>query len=46
MLRMANAALLGQRAAQFVGNEHAVALTYAGRPVTLQGVGRHQDRRR
>ncbi|MEO6806071.1 MAG: FtsX-like permease family protein [Edaphobacter sp.] len=35
-----NAALLGQRAAQFVGNEHAVALTYAGRPVTLQGVGR------
>lgn len=35
-----NAALLGQRAAQFVGNEHAVALTYAGHPVTLQGVGR------
>jgi putative ABC transport system permease protein len=36
----AHAALLGQRAAQFVGNEHAVALTYAGRAVTLQGVGR------
>jgi putative ABC transport system permease protein len=37
---VANAALLGQRAAQFVGNEHAVALTYAGRAVTLQGAGR------
>ena len=37
---VANAALLGQRAAQFVGNEHQVALTYAGHPVTLQGVGR------
>jgi putative ABC transport system permease protein len=36
----ANVALLGQRAAQFVGNEHAVALTYAGHSVTLQGVGR------
>jgi putative ABC transport system permease protein len=36
----ANAALLGQRAAQFVGNEHGVALTYAGRAVTLQGAGR------
>ncbi len=36
----ANVALLGQRAAQFVGNEHAVALTYAGRAVTLDGVGR------
>jgi len=35
-----NAALLGQRAAQFVGNEHAVSLTYAGRSVTLQGAGR------
>jgi len=32
--------LLGQRAAQFVGNEHAVALTYAGRAVTLHGAGR------
>src|SRR5882672_9176528 len=37
---VANAALLGQRAAQFVGNEHAVALTYAGHAVTLQGAGR------
>ena len=36
----ANVALLGQRAAQFVGNEHAVALTYAGHAVTLQGAGR------
>jgi putative ABC transport system permease protein len=36
----ADAALLGQRAANFVGNEHAVALTYAGRSVTLHGVGR------
>jgi putative ABC transport system permease protein len=35
-----NAALLGQRAAQFVGNEHSIALTYAGRAVTLQGAGR------
>jgi putative ABC transport system permease protein len=37
---VANAALLGQRAAQFVGNERAVALTYAGHSVTLQGAGR------
>jgi putative ABC transport system permease protein len=37
---VANAALLGQRAAQFVGNEHAVALTYAGHTATLQGAGR------
>ena len=37
---VANGALIGQRAAQFVGNEHAVALTYAGHAVTLQGVGR------
>jgi putative ABC transport system permease protein len=37
---VANAALLGQLAAQFVGNEHAVALTYAGHTATLQGVGR------
>ncbi len=35
-----NVALLGQRAAQFVGNEHAVELTYAGHSATLQGVGR------
>jgi putative ABC transport system permease protein len=35
-----DAALLGQRTANFVGNEHAVTLTYAGHTVTLQGVGR------
>ena len=35
-----SAALLGQRAAQFVGNERRVALSYAGRAVALQGVGR------
>jgi putative ABC transport system permease protein len=35
-----DAALLGQRAAQFVGNENAVALTYEGHTVTLNGVGR------
>jgi putative ABC transport system permease protein len=37
---VATGALLGQRAAQFVGNEHAVSLTYAGHTATLQGVGR------
>jgi putative ABC transport system permease protein len=37
---IANAALLGQRTHDFVGNEHAVTLSYSGRPVTLQGVGR------
>jgi putative ABC transport system permease protein len=36
----ADAALLGQRAAQFVGNESSVALIYSGRPITLRGVGR------
>jgi putative ABC transport system permease protein len=35
-----NAALLGQRAAQFVADEKAVTLTFAGKAVTLQGVGR------
>lgn len=35
-----DSALLGQRAAQFVGNERAIALTYAGRAVTLSGAGR------
>jgi putative ABC transport system permease protein len=35
----AYAALLGQRAAKFVGDEHAVALTYAGRAITLHGTG-------
>jgi len=33
-------ALLGQRAAGFIANEHDVTLTYAGQPVTLHGVGR------
>src|SRR5258708_1223446 len=37
---VANVALLGQGAAEFGGKEHAVALTYAGRAVTLEGVGR------
>jgi putative ABC transport system permease protein len=36
----ADAALLGQRAANFVADEHAVKLTYAGKPVVLHGVGR------
>lgn len=36
----ADAALLGQRAANFVADEHAVKLAYAGKTVTLQGVGR------
>lgn len=35
----ADVALLGQRAAEFVGDEHAVALTYAGRAITLHGAG-------
>ena len=35
-----NAALLGQRAAQFVADERNVQLTFAGRPVALHGVGR------
>jgi putative ABC transport system permease protein len=34
------AALLGQRAAQFVGNEHEVTLTFDGHPITLHGAGR------
>jgi putative ABC transport system permease protein len=36
----AHVALLGQRAAEFVADEKAVTLTFAGRPVTLRGVGR------
>jgi putative ABC transport system permease protein len=36
----ADAALLGQRAANFVADEHAVKLAYAGKNVTLQGAGR------
>jgi putative ABC transport system permease protein len=35
-----NAALIGQRAAQFIGNEKSPSLNYAGRPITLQGAGR------
>jgi putative ABC transport system permease protein len=35
-----NAALLGERAANFVADEHAVELTYAGKAVTLAGAGR------
>jgi putative ABC transport system permease protein len=37
---IANAALLGQRTTDFVRDEHAVVLSYGGRPITLQGVGR------
>jgi putative ABC transport system permease protein len=36
----AKSALLGQRAAEFVADEHAVQLTFAGRPIVLQGAGR------
>jgi putative ABC transport system permease protein len=36
----ADAALLGQRAANFVADEHAVKLSYANKPVVLHGVGR------
>lgn len=32
-------ALLGERAAQFVGNENAVTLTFAGKPHTFMGAG-------
>lgn len=35
-----NVALLGQRAAQFVADEHNVQLTFAGHPLTLRGGGR------
>jgi putative ABC transport system permease protein len=35
-----DAALLGQRAANFVTDKRAVTLNYAGHPVTLHGVGR------
>ena len=34
------AALLGQRAANFVADEHDVKLTFATKPITLRGVGR------
>lgn len=36
----AHAALLGQRAAQFVADERTVALTFAGRPMIFNGAGR------
>ena len=36
-------ALLGQKAANFVADERAVRLTYAGRAVTLKGVGAAAD---
>jgi len=35
-----NAVLLGQRAAQFIGDEHSVRLTFADRPLMLHGAGR------
>lgn len=35
-----NAVLLGSRAANFIADEHAVTLRYAGRPVALAGAGR------
>jgi putative ABC transport system permease protein len=37
-----NAALLGQRAAQFVADEHAVKLTFAGKSETFNGAGHVQ----
>jgi putative ABC transport system permease protein len=36
----ANAALLGQRAAQFVADERSVNLIFASHPITLRGLGR------
>lgn len=36
----AQEALLGQKAANFVADEHALKLTYAGRVATFRGVGR------
>ncbi len=35
-----NAALLGQRAANFIADEHAVNLTFANKPISLHGAGR------
>ncbi len=35
-----NAALFGQRAASIISNNQNVALTYAGKPITLQKAGR------
>jgi putative ABC transport system permease protein len=34
-----DSALLGQRAAQFITNQHAVTLTFSSKPITLQGSG-------
>lgn len=36
----ANAALLGQRAADFIADERTVQLTFADKPLTLHGAGR------
>ncbi|HEY8998100.1 MAG TPA: FtsX-like permease family protein [Edaphobacter sp.] len=36
----AKSAILGQRAAEFVADEHAVELVFADRPLVLQGAGR------
>jgi putative ABC transport system permease protein len=35
-----DAALVGQRAANFIADEHAIHLTYAGKPITMRGAGR------
>jgi putative ABC transport system permease protein len=35
-----SSALLGQRAANFIADEHNVQLTFAGNPLTLHGAGR------
>jgi putative ABC transport system permease protein len=35
----ANAALLGQRAAKFIADEHDVKLSFAGKPIVLHGEG-------
>jgi putative ABC transport system permease protein len=34
-----DAALLGKRAAQFIGDEHTVTLSFAGKPATFTGAG-------
>jgi putative ABC transport system permease protein len=34
-----DSALIGQRAAQFISNQQAVALTFSAKPITLQGSG-------
>ena len=35
-----DAALIGQRAANFIADEHAIKLTFAGKLLTLHGIGR------